>query len=98
MLASKGLLSGVVSPPHCFGKNENCRLCGGSGIVSSEAQSKFLQPKTEFTALSFTGKTYDQMQEDAKTRRQQEAAKVVRVDTAVEYWKNRFKKMRAAKK
>ena len=88
----------MATPCNCFGKNENCRLCRGSGIVSSEAQSKFLQPKAEFTALSFTGKTYDQMQEDTKTRRQQEAAKVVRVDTAVEYWKNRFKKMRAAKK
>ena len=58
----------MATPCNCFGKNENCRLCGGSGIVSSEAQSKFLQPKTEFTALSFTGKTYDQMQEDTKTK------------------------------
>jgi len=103
----------MATPCNCFGRNENCRLCEGTGIISSEAETKFLQPKAEFTALSFPGKTYEEMRADAKAKYQPAKAGVVAShtavyqpvkaavvvsETAVEYWKNRFKKMRAAKK
>lgn len=28
----------------CFGRNENCRLCGGSGLISSEVEEKIARP------------------------------------------------------
>ena len=47
----------------CFGRNENCRLCGGSGIVSASVEAKVA--KSNSTGGYYSGQSDAQKAVDA---------------------------------
>lgn len=38
----------------CFGRNENCRLCGGSGLVTSEVEAKVARSQHSVQTFHFS--------------------------------------------
>ncbi len=47
----------------CFGRNENCRLCHGSGLITSEVESKVL--RSQQVVKTYVGQTDAQKAKDA---------------------------------
>lgn len=50
----------------CFGRNENCRLCGGSGIVSASVEAKVA--KSNSTGSYYSGQSDAQKAVDAAAK------------------------------
>lgn len=44
----------------CFGRNENCRLCGGSGLVSSDVEAKVARSQHSVQTFHYSGQSDDQ--------------------------------------
>jgi hypothetical protein len=70
----------------CFGRNENCRLCDGSGMVSSAVEGKVVRSTLSAQTSYYTGQSDAQKRVEAEemqrresylaaTRRREEAAR-----------------------
>lgn len=57
----------------CFGRNENCRLCGGSGLVTSEVEVKVARSQHAVQTSYYSGQSDAQRAIDA-ARKEAEAA------------------------
>lgn len=92
----------------CFGTNENCRLCGGSGCVSPEVEAKIArkqqsvqtshfsgQPEPEkLEALSPAGKKATKIKKEqaAKTAAERAAKDAEQAAMSIAHWKRLWAK------
>ena len=51
----------------CFGRNENCRLCNGSGLVTSEVEAKVALSQLAVKTSHYSGQSDAQKAIDAAT-------------------------------
>lgn len=59
----------------CFGRNENCRLCQGSGLVTSEVEAKVARSQLAVQTPHYSGqsdaqKAIERQEEHARIRRE----------------------------
>ena len=81
----------------CFGRNENCRMCGGSGLVSSEVEVKVARAQQSTQNAYYSGQSDAQRVADADSQ----ALKFIfkrRQESAMEAAKKQAKEVTAAEK
>ena len=50
----------------CFGRNENCRLCGGSGLVSSDVEARAARANFAAQTSYYSGQSEEHKRDEAK--------------------------------
>lgn len=59
----------------CFGRNENCRLCHGSGLVTSEVEAKVARSQLAVQTSYYSGQSEAQKAIDAAAKEAAQAVK-----------------------
>ena len=87
----------------CFGRNPNCRLCDGSGIITAKIETKVADSSFKFRTSDNAGNSYELLRDEAEKKRQElkltteQKAEQAKKDAeesekSIAYWKKRWGK------